>query len=423
MKPSTSGRAPVHPVDAAATERLFRASCVALVATAMSFAIRGDIMGDFEQLFALSKTDVGWIAGAAFWGFGFSILLGGPLCDLLGMGTLLRLAAIGHIGGAMATIVAPNFTVLFSATLVIGIANGLIEAAVNPLVATMYSGDKTRRLVALHAWFPGGIVIGGVLSFLFTQAGHASPALAAYTGWQAKMLLMLVPSVWYAFLFTGQQFPQTERAAAGVPFGDMFKEILRPLFIVIWICMWLTAATELGPGQWVSNIFNDVMKSSSQAGILVLVWVNGIMYLMRQFLGGAAHRVSPIALIASTAVAAATGLFLFGMASTPFTAFAAAALFAAGTAFWWPTMLGVTSERFPRGGALLLAIIGATGSFSTAIAGPVMGWINDSYGANRVLSIWAVLPVGLAVIFSGIYFSDKVRGGYRVEQIGGKRAV
>lgn len=412
-----------RPADAAVSRRLFTASCTALVATAMSFAIRGDIMGDFERLFALTKTDVGWISGAAFWGFGFSILIGGPLCDLLGMGVLLRLAAAGHIGGTIATIAAPNFAVLFAATLVIGIANGLVEAAINPLVATIYSDDKTRRLVALHAWFPGGIVIGGVLSFLFTQAGHYSPALAPYTGWQAKMLLLLVPSVWYAFLFAGRSFPPTERAAAGVSSGDMFKEILRPLFIVIWLCMWLTAATELGPGQWVSNIFNDVMKSSAQAGILVLVWVNGIMYLMRQFLGGAAHRVSPVALIASTAVAAAAGLFLFGRAATPFTAFAAAALFAAGTAFWWPTMLGITSERFPRGGALLLAIIGATGAFSTAIAGPVMGWINDHYGANRVLSIWAILPVGLAVIFTGIYLNDRLRGGYRIERIGAKTGV
>ena len=115
------------------------------------------------------------------------------------------------------------------------IANGLCETAINPLVATMYADDKTRRLVALHAWFPGGIVIGGVLSFLFTQAAHYSPALAPYTGWQAKMLLLLVPSVWYGFLFAGQTFPSTERAAAGVPFSDMFKEILRPLFIVIWL--------------------------------------------------------------------------------------------------------------------------------------------------------------------------------------------
>jgi fucose permease len=132
--------------------------------------------------------------------------------------------------------------------------------------------------------------------------------------------------------------------------------------------------------------------------------------------------VSPIALIASTAVLAAAGLFLFGMAGTPFTAFAAAALFAAGTAFWWPTMLGITSERFPRGGALLLAIIGATGSFSTAIAGPVMGWINDRYGPSRVLSIWAVLPAALVVIFTVMYLADRVRGGYRIERIGANTA-
>jgi fucose permease len=400
--------------------RLFTASCIALVATAMSFAIRGDIMGDFERLFALTKTDVGWIAGAAFWGFGLSILLGGPLCDLLGMGVLLRLAALGHIGGALATIAAPNFAVLFTATLVIGIANGLVEAAVNPLVATIYADDKTLRLTALHAWFPGGIVIGGVLSFLFTQIGSQSPALAPYTGWQAKMLLLIVPSAIYAWMFAGQAFPPTERAATGVPFAAMFKEIARPLFIVLWICMWLTAATELGPGQWISNIFNDVMQSSAHAGILVLVWVNGIMYVMRQFFANAAHRVSPFALIASTAVAASAGLFLFGQAATPVTAFAAAALFAAGVAFWWPTMLGITSERFPRGGALTLAIIGASGSFSTAIAGPVMGWINDRYGANHVLSIWAVLPAALVVIFAAMYMADRVRGGYRVERIGSR---
>lgn len=390
-------------------KRLFLASCVALVATAMTFAIRGDIMGDFERQFALGKTEVGWIAGAAFWGFGLSILLGGPLCDLMGMGTLLRLAAAGHIAGTLATIAAPSFGVLFAATLVIGIANGLVEAAINPLVATIYSKDKTRRLVTLHAWFPGGIVIGGVLSFLLTQLG---------AGWQAKMLLILVPSAIYALMFVGQRFPQTERAAAGVPFGDMFREMFRPLFIVIWICMWLTAATELGPGQWMSNIFNEVMSSSAQAGILVLVWVNGIMYLIRQFLANAAHRVSPVALIALTAVPAAVGLYLFGMARTPFAAFAASAIFAGGIAFWWPTMLGITSERFPRGGALLLAIIGASGAFSTAIAGPVMGWINERFGADRVLSIWAGLPVALVVIFGAIYLRDRMSGGYRVERIG-----
>jgi MFS family permease len=389
--------------------RLFKASCIALIATAMSFAIRGDIMGDFERVFSLDKTQVGWISGAAFWGFGLSILFGGPLCDILGMGLLLRLAALGHIGGALLTIVAPNFTVLFAATVIIGIANGLVEASINPLITTIFATNKTAKLTALHAWFPGGIVIGGVLAFLFTQIG---------LGWQAKMLMLLVPSIIYAVMFVGQPFPPTEREAAGVPFGDMFREVLRPLFVLIFICMWLTAATELGPGQWVANIFNDVMHSDAKAGILLLVWINGIMYLMRQFFGDVSHRVSPVLLISSTAILAAAGLFLFGQASTPPMAFLAAALLAMGTAFWWPTMLGITSERFPKAGALGLAIIGAAGSFSTALAGPVMGMINDKYGAANVLPTWAILPVAICVIFAMIHVSDKAHGGYRVEQLG-----
>jgi MFS family permease len=389
-------------------QRLFVASCIALVATAMSFAIRGDIMGDFERIFSLSKTNVGWIAGAAFWGFGLSIFVGGPLCDLLGMGTIFRLAAAGHIGGTLLTLVAPNFEVLFVATVIIGIANGLVEAAVNPLVATIYSDTKTEKLVALHAWFPGGIVIGGVLCFVFSQIG---------LGWQAKMLLMLIPSVIYTLMFFGQPFPATERAAAGVPFGDMFKEALRPMFLLLWLCMWLTAATELGPGQWYANIFNDVLHSEARAGILVLVWVNGIMYLLRQFGHGLAHRLSPVALIAVTTIPAALGLYWFGSVTTTVGAFAAVTLLAIGTAFWWPTMLGITSERFPRTGALGLAIIGGSGSFATAISGPVMGWINDVHGARAVLPVWAVLPALLFVVFGLMYLTDRSRGGYRVEKI------
>lgn len=389
-------------------QRLFTASCIALIATAMSFAIRGDIMGDFEQIFALNKTNVGWIAGAAFWGFGLSIFIGGPLCDILGMGTIMRLAAAGHIGGTLLTIFAPNFTILFLATVIIGIANGLVEAAINPLIATVYSDQKVKKLTALHAWFPGGIVIGGVLSFFFTQIG---------LGWQAKMLLMLVPSVIYTVMFMGQRFPATERQAAGVPFGDMFKEILRPLFVLIWLCMWLTAATELGPGQWYANIFNDVMHSQARAGILVLVWVNGIMYLLRQFGGGLAHKMSPVGLIALTTIPAAVGLYMFGHVTTTAGAFAAVALLAVGTAFWWPTMLGITSERFPRTGALGLAIIGGSGSFATAIAGPVMGWINDTYGPRAVLPIWALLPAVLFVIFGLLYLRDRSVGGYKVETL------
>jgi MFS family permease len=399
-------------------QRLFTASCISLIATAMSFAIRGDIMGELKVLFALTDVQLGWIGGAAFWGFGLSILLGGPLCDLLGMGNIMRLAALGHISGTFLTIFAPNFGVLFLATVIVGTANGLVEAAINPLVSTIYSDQKTAKLTHLHAWFPGGIVIGGLAAFLFSQLG---------LHWQAKMLLLLVPSVIYTAMFLGQRFPPTERAAAGVPTAHMLKQLARPLFIVIWISMWLTAATELGPNTWIPTIFNRLIPSG-QAGIVNLVWISLVMYLLRQFAGNISHRVSPVALISVTALPAALGLYLFSQAHTATTAFVAATIFAVGVAFWWPTMLGITSERFPKGGALALAIVGASGSFATAVSGPIMGWISDYYGvtpenatnAGQVLAVWALLPVTIFVIFGAIYLRDKAAGGYRVERIGAK---
>jgi MFS family permease len=401
--------------------RLFTASCISLIATAMSFAIRGDIMPELQQVYGLNDTQLGWIGTAAFWGFGLSILFGGPLCDLLGMGTIMRLAAIGHIGGTLLTIFAPNFTVLFLATVIIGTANGFVEAAINPLVATIYSTQKTAKLTALHAWFPGGIVIGGLLAFAFSNLG---------LGWQAKMLLLLVPSVVYFAMFAGQQFPATERAAAGIPASDMVSALFTPLFLVVWVCMWLTASTELGPGTWIPTIFNRLIPTAAQAGIVNLVWINLLMYLLRQFGGGISHKVSPVGLIAATSLLAALGLYLFSQAHTVTAAFVAATIFGIGVAFWWPTMLGITSERFPRSGALGLAVIGATGSFATAISGPIMGRISDYYGvtqanpelAGKVLAVWALLPVALFIIFGAIYLMDRAKGGYRVENIHTQRA-
>ena len=252
------------------------------------------------------------------------------------------------------------------------------------------------------------------------------PALAPYTGWQAKMLLMLVPSAIYAVLFAGQDVPVDRtrgrrRAVRRHVQGDPAAAVHRHLAVACGS----PRATELGPGQWVSNIFNDVMKSSAQAGILVLGV--GQRHHVRDAAVSGRRRASPIAHRADRVHApspAAAGLFLFGIghdsvdrvrrrrASSPPA----------------PPSGGrrcSASRRsdFRAAARWLLAIIGATGSFSTAIAGPIMGWINDRYGADRVLSIWAILPAVLALIFTALYLSDRVRGGYRVERIGPKAAA
>ena len=261
-------------------DRLFLGSCFSLIATSVGFAVIGAIMGPLKAQFALSNEEVGYIGGAAIWGFTISIFVLGPLVDVLGMKNLMRLAMLSHIGGAIIMIAATGdaaFWMLFSGALILAIGNGTVEAVCNPLVATMYPDQKTKKLNQFHVWFPGGILIGGVTCYLLDKVG--------INDWRIKVALIMVPTVVYAILFTGQKFPATERVQSGVTFGEMVRSALgRPLFIILLLCMCITASLELGPGRWVPA----VLTAGGIAGILVLAYINGLMAILRFSCGSAA---------------------------------------------------------------------------------------------------------------------------------------
>ena len=407
--------------------RLFNASCLALIVTSMSFAIRGAAMSSWTEEFGLTNEQVGWINSTAFWGFTLAMLFGGPLCDAIGMRRIVGLAFVGHLAGILFTIFAWDYWSLFGGTLLFGIANGSVEAACNPLIAALYPANKTTKLNQFHVWFPGGIVIGGLVGYLMGKLG---------LGWQAQFATMLLPLAAYAVLFVGQSMPKTERVEMGVSTGDMFAACLHPVFLLLVICMLLTAATELGPNQWIPNI----MENAGVSGLLVLVWITGLMAVGRQFAGPFVHRLQPLGMLLGSAILSAAGLFLMSQTSGPML-FASATVFAFGVCFFWPTMLGYTNERFPKTGAMGLAIMGGAGMLSASYVLPVIGrWYDDGI-ANRipegvtaealqsaeegseVALQWAsiqaeagleafgqvaYLPVGLAVIFLALFvFSPK----------------
>ncbi len=344
--------------------RLFHASCLALIVTAMSFALRGGAMGAWTAEFSLTNEQAGWINGTAFWGFTLAMVFGGPLCDTLGMRNIVRFAFVGHLAGILLTIFAWDYWSLFGGTLLFGIANGSVEAACNPLIAALYPDDKTTRLNKFHVWFPGGIVIGGLLAFALGKAD---------LGWKVQFATMLLPLAAYGLLFFRQPMPRTERVDMGVSTGGMFAACLNPVFLLMVVCMLMTAATELGPGQWIPSI----LENAGVSGILVLVWITGLMAVGRQFAGPFVHRLQPLGMLLGSAVLSAAGLFLMSRSSGP-VLFASATVFAFGVCFFWPTMLGFVNERFPKTGALGLAIMGGAGMLSAGFVLPVIGkWYDD----------------------------------------------
>lgn len=379
----------------------------------MTFAIRGDTIGALGGVFELTNPQIGWIMSGAFWGFTLSIFIGGQLCDVIGMSKIIWLAFIAHIVGTFVIIFANGFTMLAAGTLAIGMANGFVEAAANPLIATVYPEKKTHMLNLFHAWFPGGIVIGSLACMALAKVGFMS-----WVPWQVKFATVLVPTLIYGFLFMGVKLPQTERVQSGVSTGEMYKEALKPLFLVWLFVMLCTAATELGTNQWIGEIMNKVTAQSNLPGILVLAWISIIMCLGRLSVGSFIHRVSPLVTLIFSALFAIIGLFALSVVKTPVQAFGASFVFAVGCCYFWPTMLGVTSERFPKGGALLMGLMGGAGMLSSAFAQPAMGKLYQDFGASGSLQRVIVLPAVALVIFLIIYFSDKSKGGYKAVKLG-----
>jgi len=393
--------------------RLFIASCLSLVVTAMIFALRGNVedlvladpavRGFFNP--ADLRADYGWLSTMAFFGFAASILVTSPMIDALGMRNLLYLAFALHIVGVIGFIVAPSYTVMSLTMLLAGFGNGLVEAVINPLIATMYPEEKTHKLNVLHSWWPGGLIIGGLLGYLMKQANLS---------WQIQMGIILIPTIVYGVMIFGQQFPLTERKASGISTGEMMKTALNPAFLLLIGCMMITASIELAPGQMVSSVLD---KTAGMDGILILVYGSALMFVLRYFAGPIAHKISPIGMMWASVALAAMGLFLLASATTPALAYVAATIFYVGVCFMWPTMLGITSERFPQGGAFTMGLMGFAGQFALGVVIFNMGKVRDKVGDAASFKYVAMLAVAPFVVYALWWFKDKAAGGYKAVKL------
>ena len=350
--------------------KLFVASCLALLVTSLSFGIRAGVLNQQGIDFHLTATELGTIAATAFWGFPLAVVIGGSVVDIIGMKKLLVMAFIFHLAGILLTIFASGYWTLFISTLLIGIANGTVEAACNPLVTSLYPDNKTTKLNHFHLWFPGGIVIGTLIVFLFNKIG---------LGTQMQVGVMLIPAALYGYLFYELEFPKTERVSSGVSTSDMYSALLNPLFLFMIICMFGTAITELFTGQWIDVL----LKNVSDNAILRLTIETGIMVVGRGFAGPVVHKFSPQGVLLISAVLAAVGLYLLSHTNGNML-FVGAIIFGMGVCYFWPTMLGFVSENLPKTGAVGINLMGGAGMFAVSVYMIFMGGFYDRLVAAKV---------------------------------------
>jgi len=424
-------------------KRLFWTSSLALCMSGIANALRANAAADLQRVY-LDPIDklhsaemIGTVLGVPFLAFAITIAISSPLIDIIGMGMLLPLAAVlvsvGMLFMGFAGEIATGqgaYNVLWIGAAIAGMGWGLTETVMNPLIASLYPDDKTAKLNAAHAWWPGGLVIGGLLGVAMSNMELS---------FQLKLGLVVLPAIAVLVMSLGVKYPPTERAAAGLSTGSMFRELLNPMFLVLFASMFLTAASELAPGQWVDLALS---RSVGMPGILLLVYVSGLMFLMRHFAGPLVHKLSPIGVLWFSSLGAALGLVSLSYANSPVMGLLAATLWGTGVCYMWPTMLATASERFPRGGALLMGLMGTAGTLSIQFVLPKMGSIYDTAkielaggeaafnalqgdALNSVLGsaaqesfrAVAILPAILLVVFGAIWFYDRSKGGFKPTKI------
>jgi MFS family permease len=411
-------------------KRLLFAGFFAILTAGVGFAIRGGILADWARDYGFSATQNGEIGGAGLTGFCFGIIIGGLVADAIGYGWLV-VAAFGlHAVSAILSLAVPTgasngtaYNFLYWGSFIFAIANGTLEAVANPLVATLFPHNRTHYLNVLHASWPAGLILGGFFGWLMGDKMHI--------GWKGQLSLFLISTVIYGLLFVGQRMPKSEAAEKGLSFGEMFKDVgilggivvcfLLSLFMhgalkiptgaayaisgvllvvvavvtrfsigawllfALFVVHALVGSVELGTDGWMQNITGNLF--STEAGKWLFIYASGLMFLLRFCAHFIEKKVglSPVGILLVCATLACIGLNLISMASTLAIAFIAVGVYALGKTFFWPTMLAVASDRFPRTGAIAISIMGGIGMMSAGmLGGPGLGYGLDRFGVENL---------------------------------------
>jgi len=388
---------------------LFWASFLTLIAAGMGFAIRGEILVDWGGQFGFTQTELGEIQGMGLVGFGFTIIFFSFFADLVGYGKLMVIAFLLHVNAVVLTLLAPvafssggkeaAYWCLYGGQLSYSLANGTCEAVINPLTATLFPNNKTHWLNILHAGWPGGLVLGALVALGLNQLG---------VGWEVKWAIILLPMLMYGLMMLGRPFPKSEASQAGVDLLTMLAACVSGLLLFLFLIHAMVGYVELGTDSWITNITNTVL-ANRQTALLAFIWTNVLMFTLRFFAGPIVHKISPLGLLFGSAVLGTAGLWMLGMSWTngAWTWLAAVTVYGIGKTFYWPTMLGVVSERFPKAGDLGLGLCGGIGMISAGVLGaPCIGYKqdyaamaelrrigDDSYQRYRAPSDGAPLPV------------------------------
>jgi len=370
---------------------LMIASFLTLIAAGVGFGVRAGVLGIWGAKFEFTNLELGTITGGGLTGFGLVVLVASLITDRIGYKTIVLSALVLHVLSAGITFAATpiyasagkdaTYMCLYLGMFMFAVANGLCEAAINPLIAQLYPNQKTHYLNILHAGWPGGLILGGILAGSFLGPN----AWVMQLRWEIPMALFLIPTVIYGIITLREHFPESEVKAAGITFAQGVMEFAQPLLLFLLVLQVCVGYVELGTDSWITRIMNRFLIGQ---GFILFIYASSIMFVLRFFAGPIVARINPLGLLFTSAVLATIGLYSIGTFETAVAIWIAVTIYGIGKTFFWPTMLGVVGERFPRGGAMTIGAVSAVGALSGGyLGGPGIGYQQDFYATQNLQQV------------------------------------
>ena len=367
--------------------KLMWASFLTLIAAGMGFGVRTGTLAEWANQFGFTQVELGTITGGGLVGFGVVILCASLFIDRVGYRVILLLAFLLHVASVIVTLAATpvyaamgkdaTYWCLYVGIFIFAIANGLCEAVINPLIANIYPERKTHYLNILHAGWPGGLILGGIVGYLFLGAGAQLTTLR----WEIVLGLYLLPCLWYGLIVVNEAFPESDVKKAGIGFGRMLAEFASPVLLFLLVLHACIGYVELGTDSWITNITEGITGQ----GFQLFIYASAVMFVLRFFAGPIVERINPLGLLCVSALLGSLGLLWLSSVQSVALAWAAVTVYGLGKTFLWPTMLGIVGERYPKGGALTMGVIGGVGMLSAGLlGGPGIGYKQDYYASQRL---------------------------------------
>ena len=246
---------------------------------------------------------------------------------------------------------------------------GLMEMLLSPIVDSIPTEVKSTAMSVLHSFYAWGQLCVIVLTtlLLFILGVHRWPIIVGF--W------LIFPAVNF-FLFLKAPLADPLHESERMKIKDYLKH---PYFIVAFCAILLGGATEVSMAQWASAFMERGISLPKISGDLLGVAMFALMLAIgRTLYGKFGAKINVHNVMIYGSLIAILCYLIIALSPIPALSLIACAICGIAVTLLWPGTLVISSEKFPRAGASMFALLAAGGDMGASFGPWLVSFVTDN---------------------------------------------